>query len=144
MRVLIVDDEKMGRETVEAILERVPDIEIVGMARDGVEAVAMARKLQPDVVTMDIKMPGLGGLEATKRLNALEAHPRVVIVSSSWEEDMLCQALECGAKGYVVKTDVFVDLVPAVRAARVNKKYLSSTVNQWAAKDGGKAKPCGD
>jgi DNA-binding NarL/FixJ family response regulator len=116
VRVLIADDHPLFREGMRGRLDRVSDITVVGEAASGDEAVELARKLEPDVILMDIKMPGLNGIEATREI--LRAYPRVgVLVLTMFEDDdSVFAAMRAGAKGYLLKDSGGEGVVHAIRA----------------------------
>jgi DNA-binding NarL/FixJ family response regulator len=116
VRVLIADDHPLFREGMRGRLDRVTDIEVVGEAASGDEVVEMARKLEPDVILMDIKMPGMNGIEATRKI--LQAIPRVgVLVLTMFEDDdSVYAAMRAGAKGYLLKDSGGEGVVHAIRA----------------------------
>ena len=116
VRVLIADDHPLFREGMRGRLDRVADVEVVGEAASGDEAVELARKLEPDVILMDIKMPGLNGIEATREI--LRASPRVgVLVLTMFEDDdSVFAAMRSGAKGYLLKDSGGEGVVHAIRA----------------------------
>ncbi len=128
IRVLIADDNHLMREGLRALLKRAPDIEIVGEARDGHEAVEMAAQLAPDVITMDIKMPYLDGLGATQQIRAACTPCRVVMVAMAWDKPLVQQALKSGATGYVAKSEAFDEMIPAIRAVHAGDSYFSQTI----------------
>lgn len=129
IRVVIADEEEMVREGFRLLLRRAADIEVVGAARDGHEAVQLAQELYPDVVTMDIGMPRLNGLRATQQITIRRANTRILMVSSGYNEALIAQALQSGASGYVAKRGTFEALVPAIRAVRKGKSYFSASVS---------------
>jgi two-component system nitrate/nitrite response regulator NarL len=114
-RVLVVDDHALIREGLASLLSSQPDIEIVGKAGDGREALRLAQELQPDLVLMDVSMPVMNGLEATQRL--LEALPacKVIMLTESDDEDRLFEAVQNGAMGYIVKNTAIETLIPMLR-----------------------------
>lgn len=104
IRVLIVDDQRLVREEQHLLLQRAKDIEVIGEARDGQEAVCLASQLSPDVITMDIQKPRLDGLQATRDIMKQRQRP-ILIVAGSWNRQLLDTALKVGSKGYVAKPD---------------------------------------
>ncbi len=131
--VLIVDNNPLVREGWRALLERADDIRVVSEGRDGQEAIELANAVDPDIILMDIRMPRMNGLQATKRIVTKEAKARVLIVSMYDEASVLQQALGHGASGFVTKSDSFGELVMAVHAVHNGQKYLSRTVSPLAA-----------
>ena len=117
--VLIVDDEHLFAEALELILASDDRIEVVGRARSGAEAISLARELDPDVVLMDLSMPGLDGFEAIAAIVAGRASCRVVVLSGSANPDDMERAQQAGATSYLTKERIADDLVPRVLAAAV-------------------------
>src|SRR5579885_2660577 len=103
IRILLADDHTVVRDGLRVLLERQPDFEIAGEAADGIEAVRLAEQSNPDVVLMDIAMPLLNGIEATRRIVAKCADTAVVILSMHYDESYIIRALKAGARGYLVK-----------------------------------------
>ena len=132
IRVLLADDQVLVRAGFRALLDAQPDIEVVGEAGDGNEAVQQARELVPDVVLMDIRMPGLDGLEATRALSADErlAPVRIVILTTFDLDEYVFEALRAGASGFLVKDTEPVELIHAVRAAARGDALLSPGVTR--------------
>ena len=121
LRVLLVDDHLLARHRTRQQLEEIPNVQVVGEAVDGFEAVALARTLSPDLVLMDLKMPGLDGLEATRRITAELPDVRVIVLSSFAEESTQRSAIAAGAHGYLVKggsTQSFADAIQQIFASR--------------------------
>ncbi|MFJ5706564.1 MULTISPECIES: response regulator transcription factor [unclassified Streptomyces] len=128
IRVLLVDDHQVVRRGLRTFLEVQDDIEVVGEAADGAEGVARAEELRPDVVLMDVKMPGTDGIEALKRLRALANPAKVLIVTSFTEQRTVVPALRAGASGYVYK-DVDPDaLAGAIRSVHAGHVLLQPEV----------------
>jgi DNA-binding NarL/FixJ family response regulator len=131
VRVLLVDDQALLRAGIATILSTHPDLEVVGEAATGLEAVAKARELDPDVVCMDVQMPDLDGLEATRRIVAEPAlHAAVVMLTTFNREDYLLEALHAGAVGYVLKNSRPEQLVEAVRSAAAGDALLAPEVTR--------------
>lgn len=114
-RVLVVDDDAMVRSGFAAILGAEPDLVVVGEAADGAEALAQARRLTPDVVVLDVRMPRLDGIAATRRLLRLEEPPRVLVVTTFEHDSYVLEALEAGAHGFLLKRAGADQLVHALR-----------------------------
>ncbi|WP_460109317.1 response regulator [Streptomyces sp. YKOK-J1] len=128
IRVLLVDDHQVVRRGLRTFLEVQDDIEVVGEAADGAEGVARAEELRPDVVLMDVKMPGMDGIDALRRLRELDNPVRVLIVTSFTERRTVVPALRAGAAGYVYK-DVDPDaLAGAIRSVHAGHVLLQSEV----------------
>ncbi len=124
IRLLLVDDHAIVREGLRTLLEQEPGLEVVGEAEDGDEAVRRCGELSPDVVLMDLVMPGLGGVEATRRLAALPSPPRVLVLTSVAEESAVRAAIAAGALGYLMKDVSRVELVRAVHEAAAGRPTL--------------------
>jgi two-component system response regulator NreC len=124
IRILLADDHTMFRAGLRALLEAESNIEVVGEAATGDEAVDRARTLRPDVVLMDLSMPGSGGLEATRRIAALELESRVLVLTVHAEEEYLVPVVQAGASGYLTKTSADRDLIEAIRIVARGEVYL--------------------
>lgn len=128
MRLLIVDDCDAMRENLKYLLEKHPDMEVIGEAADGETAVELAREITPDVILMDISIPKLNGIEAARHILKDNAAARVTILSAYSNRSFVMAGLEAGISGYVLKTSVVDDLIPALHAAMANKLFLSSEI----------------
>lgn len=124
IRILLVDDHAIVRAGLRLLLESQPDMEVVGEATDGTEAFRKARELRPDVVVMDIAMPGLSGLEATSQIKAECPDAQVLALTMHQDERYFFQMLHAGASGYVVKGAPPADLIAAVRSVHQGQAYL--------------------
>jgi DNA-binding NarL/FixJ family response regulator len=130
-RVVIADDQALVRGGFRMILEAQPDIEVVGEAADGYQAVDQARKLQPDVVLMDIRMPGLDGIEATRRLLAdASASLRVLMLTTFDLDEYVYQAMRAGASGFLLKSVDPAELAHAVRVVAAGDALLAPTITR--------------
>jgi DNA-binding NarL/FixJ family response regulator len=131
IRVLIADDEAMVRAGFRMILESEDDIEVVGEADDGEHAVAEAKRARPDVVVMDIQMPGLDGVAATREIvSGLDGPPRVLVVTTFDIEEYVYEALRAGAGGFLLKNSPPEDLVRAIRMLAAGDSLLSPSVTR--------------
>lgn len=128
IRVLLADDHKMMRDGLAALLSGLPDFEVVGEASDGQMALDLVRSLSPDVVVMDVEMPKLNGVEATRRLRTESEGVKVVALSSHTDDRHVHHMLEAGACGYVLKIGAHDELLQALRAATRGKTYLSPEI----------------
>jgi len=124
IRVMLADDHKILREALRSVLEHEPDIEVVAEAKDGREAVELARTTSPDLIVMDIGMPGIDGIEATRRILTDNPAVKVVALSTYSDKRIAQQMIEAGAKGYVVKAAGGDELLNAVRAVMAGELYL--------------------
>ena len=133
VRVLIVDDQALVRAGFRTILDSEPGIEVVGEAADGAAAVAVVETLRPDVVCMDVQMPGMDGLEATRRIvsaHAGEGRPSVLVLTTFNREDYLFQALDAGASGFLLKNSTPEQLIEAVQVLARGDALLSPDVTR--------------
>ena len=128
--VLLADDHTIVRQGLRALLETEPDLKVVGEVSDGREAVAAARTLRPDIVVMDIAMPALNGIEATRQIASGPSPPRVIILSMYADVEHLVHALQAGASGYVRKQDADTELVAALRTGTQDQPFLTPTVDR--------------
>lgn len=135
IRVLIVDDHPVVRVGLRALLESEPDMEVVGEAGDGAEAVAQIAALCPDVVTMDISMPGMDGLEATRRAHAACDRTQVLILTVHAQERYLFPVLKAGAAGYVLKSTVDTELIDAIRTVAQGGVFLYPSAQRMVLED---------
>jgi DNA-binding NarL/FixJ family response regulator len=125
IRVLLVDDHAMFREGVRSLLEGEPDLEVVGEVEDGRQAVQTALTLAPDVVLMDITMPQLDGIEATRQIRSQNDTIKVLILTMHDNEDVFFRSISAGASGYVLKRSGGVELMSAIRSTHEGHSYLS-------------------
>jgi DNA-binding NarL/FixJ family response regulator len=128
VRVLLVDDQQIVRQGLATILKYAPGIEVVGQARDGEEAVAQARSLKPDVVFMDLKMPRLGGIPATRQICAELPDTHVIILTTYDADDLVFEGIKAGARGYLLKEATSETLVEAVHGVMQGESLLDPGV----------------
>ncbi len=133
IRVLIVDDHAVVRSGLRVFLDLQPDIEVVGEAADGSEGVAVARRLEPDVVLMDLLMPNMDGITAIGRIKAERPDTEIVTMTSFIEEEKVTAALEAGASGYVLKDAEAEEVAAAIRAAFAGEVHLDPAVARLLA-----------
>jgi len=135
IRILLADDHPVVRRGFQMILAEQSDMEIVGEAGNGREALELAAKLKPDVVVMDVAMPELNGIEATRRMAENAPHARVLALSMHKDSVYVREILRAGARGYLLKDSVAADLVSAVRAIAAGEGYLSPAVSDAVLDD---------
>ncbi len=135
IRILLADDHKIMREGLKALLDDVPDIEVVGMATNGREAVQLAAELRPDVVVMDLNMPEMDGIEATRQLVATDPSTKVLILSMVVDRNCVIECLKAGAKGYLVKDCAAEELQGAIHALAGGESFLCTKIAQVVISD---------
>jgi len=128
IRVLIADDHPVVRDGLRSIMETAPDLTLVGEASDGAEAVRLASELSPDVVLMDLRMPGLGGIEAIEQIKAREPRVEIVILTTYDEDEFIVRGLRAGARGYLLKDTSRDALFKAIRAVHGGELALPQSV----------------
>ncbi|MCX4827920.1 response regulator transcription factor [Streptomyces sp. NBC_00006] len=130
IRVLVADDQMMVREGFSVLLNAMPDFEVVGEAVNGVEAIAKVRELRPDVVLMDIRMPELNGIEATREIVAADAGTKVLVLTTFDLDEYVYQALRAGASGFLLKDASARELADGVRVVASGEALLAPTVTR--------------
>lgn len=130
IRILLADDHTVVRDGLRVLLERQPGFEIAGEAADGIEAVRLAEESLPDVVLMDIAMPLLNGIEATRRIVEKCPKTAVVILSMHYDESYIIRSLKAGARGYLVKDTAKTDLINGIRMVHEGRSFLSPKVSR--------------
>ncbi len=133
VNVLLVDDHAVVRMGFRMLLESASDIKVVGEAESGEQAVKLYMELHPDVVVMDITMPGIGGLEAIERIMAKENHARILVLSAHEDSVHPKRVLNAGAMGYLTKRSAAEELIKAIRTVAGGKRYLEASVAQQMA-----------
>ena len=131
MRVVIADDDAVVVESLRIVLDAQPDIEVVGCGTDGADAVRLAADSAPDIVLLDIQMPGMDGLSAAERILAAPVPPRVVFLTTFSDDEYIARALALGAAGYLIKQDV-AGVAPALRAVMAGRSVLEGEVLERA------------
>src|SRR3954471_5555373 len=132
IRIVLADDHRIVREGFRALLTAQKDFEIVGETGDGLEAIRLVEKQNPDVLLVDLMMPGLGGLEVVRQLALRDLSVRVIVLSMHANEAYVVEALKNGATGYVVKDASSADLARAVREVMAGRRYLSPPLSERA------------
>jgi len=135
IRILLADDHTVVRDGLRALLEKQPDMAVVAEAADGRDSVRLADEQQPDVVVMDIAMPNMNGIEATRRI--LSSHPEtaVVILSMHQDESYVLRSLKAGAKGYLLKDSLRSDVIDAIRSVAQGRSFLTKKVSRILQED---------
>ena len=138
LRVLIVDDHALFRRGLQMVLKQEPDIEVVGEAADGHEAVGKAQELMPDVILMDVRMPKRSGIEATEKIKELLPHVKILMLTISDEEADLYEAIKAGASGYLLKEISIDEVADAVRSvwagqSRISPSMAAKLLTEFAA-----------
>src|ERR687884_1502688 len=128
LRILIADDHPLFRDGMHGLLDAVPDLEVVGEAATGDEAVALAASLQPDIILMDIKMPGLNGIAATREILAAQPQIGVLVVTMYEDDDSVFAAMRAGARGYLLKDADQEDLLRAIQAVNRGEAIFSPAI----------------
>ncbi|MGA8554129.1 MAG: response regulator transcription factor, partial [Candidatus Acidiferrales bacterium] len=135
LRILLADDHIVMRSGLRALLERQPNLEVVGESENGRQTVELASSLKPDVIVMDIGMPILNGIEATKTIVSEQSTIAVIILSMHADESYVMRALKAGARGYLLKDSAPADLLGAIQAVSQNKSFFSPKVSRILAED---------
>ena len=135
LRILLADDHIVMRTGLRALLERQPNLEVVGESENGRETIELVSSLKPDVVVMDVGMPVLNGIEATKTIVTQHPPIAVVILSMHVDESYIMRALKAGARGYLLKDSAPADLMSAIQAVSQNKSFFSPKVSRILAED---------
>jgi two-component system response regulator NreC len=135
IKIILADDHAVMRRGLRLVLEQQKDFEIVGEASDGREAVKLAETVKPDVAVLDITMPNLNGIEATRQINAKQNGVSTIILSMHADESFVLRALKAGARGYLLKESAEADLINAVRIVSEGKSFFSPTVSRMLVED---------
>lgn len=139
VRVLVVDDFEPFRRIVSSMVRERADLQLVGEAADGLEAVEQTQKLLPDLVLLDIALPRLNGIEAARRIRKLAPESKIIFLSQDSSAELAQEALRLGARGYVIKSDAGAELFPAVEAVLEGRKYVSNGLAPHIVTDAAKA-----
>jgi DNA-binding NarL/FixJ family response regulator len=130
VRVLVVDDHEPFRCCVSSILGKQPNLQIIGEAQDGIDAIQRAEALQPDLILLDIGLPGLNGIEVARRIGQTSPASRIIFLTQESSADMVREAFNSGAWGYVIKTQAGRELLIAVETVLQGKQFVSSGLNE--------------
>lgn len=125
IRVLVAEDHERWRRFYFSALQKLPELQIINEAHDGLEAVEIAQQLQPDLILLDIGLPTLNGIEAARQIRQVSPKSKILFISETRSIDIVKEALSTGAGGYVLKSDASGELLPAVRAVLGGKRFIS-------------------
>ena len=134
IRILLVDDHEVARRALRAVINLNPSLEVVAEAADGEEAIQKVKELHPDIVLLDVSLPGISGIQAVPQIRANSPESRIIFVSQHIAVALAKDALRGGAYGYVVKSDAGLDLLSAIEAAHEGRRFVSRTLHTsgWA------------
>jgi DNA-binding NarL/FixJ family response regulator len=135
VRILLADDHNILRDGMRLLLERQPGFAVVGEAADGREIVELAREQQPDVVVMDIAMPNMNGIEATRRIVEKQPRTGIVILSMHYDESYVIRSLKAGARAYLLKDALKTELIAAIRAVAEGRSFFSPKISRILQED---------
>ena len=133
IKIVVVDDHDLVRTGISRMLEDVSGLKVIGQAASGEEALKLAREIEPDVILMDVKMPGIGGLEATRKLQRTNPDINVIAVTVCEEEPFPSKLLQAGASGYLTKGAALDEMVKAIRVVQSGQRYISPEIAQQLA-----------
>ncbi len=143
IRILIADDHPLFRDGLRALLESVPDMQVIGEVATGNEVIAQAQALQPDVILMDIKMPGLNGIEATRRILLASPHIRILVITMFEDDESVFAAIRAGARGYLLKGAVQEETLRAIRAVASGEAIFGPAIAERLMHYFGSTRPMG-
>jgi DNA-binding NarL/FixJ family response regulator len=126
IRVLLVDDHEVFRRFVFSMLEGAVNFQVVGEAADGLLAVQLAKALQPDVILLDISLPGINGLDAARQIGEVAGNARVIFLTQETSPEVVQEAFDLGAWGYIIKAQAGSELLPAMEAVSLGERFLNS------------------
>ncbi len=135
IRILLADDHTVVRDGLRALVEKQPDMSVIGEAADGRDTIRLAEEQSPDVVIMDIAMPNMNGIEATRRIIASKPQTAVLILSMHQDESYVLRSLKAGARGYLLKDSVRSDVIEAIRAVVQGRSFLTRKVSRILQED---------
>lgn len=135
IRILLADDHTVVRDGLRALVEKQPDMAVVGEAADGRDTIRLAEEQAPDVIIMDIAMPNMNGIEATRRITTSNPRTAVLILSMHQDESYVLRSLKAGAKGYLLKESVRSDIIEAIRAVVHGRSFLTRKVSRILQED---------
>ena len=131
VQILVVDDSLPWQRFVQSHLEAAPGLKVITVAADGSEGVQKANEIQPDVVLMDVSLPGMNGIEATRQIRKISPDSKILFLSMLDELNVIQAAFEAGGSGYVLKWDAGRDLIPAIGAILLGQRFVSYSLTGW-------------
>jgi len=131
VRVLVVDDVELWRTFVRIHLEKEPNLHVISVAADGLDAVRKAEELRPDLIVLDISLPGLNGLEVARQIRALAATSTILFLSGESDPDVVRHAFSAGGLGYVLKSDAARDLIAGIESVLLGRRFVSSSLRDF-------------
>ncbi len=135
IKILLADDHKLFRQGLRTLLEKQSDMTVIGEANNGILTVELSEKLSPDVIIMDVSMPGMNGIEATRKIISHNSGSRIIALSMHADKRFITEMLKNGAYGYLLKDSAFEELSLAIRTVMRNQTYLSSAITDIVIKD---------
>ncbi len=135
MKILIADDHSIVREGLKSLIDKQKSMQIVGEAEDGQMAIDLTRELSPDLVIMDVSMPNLNGIEATREILLNKPETKIIILSMYTDKHIVKESLEAGAKGYILKSNLLEELLQAIKTVKANERYLSPRITGIVIED---------
>ena len=135
VKILLADDHKIMREGLKALLEKTPGLNVIAEAENGLETLELARELRPDIIIMDVAMPDMNGIEATRAVLCETEDTRVIALSMHSDHRFVTEMLKAGASGYLLKQSAFEELASAIKAVMDGKTFLSSSILDVVVKD---------
>jgi DNA-binding NarL/FixJ family response regulator len=127
VRILVVDDFEMFRQFVVELLGKRPELQVVGQASDGLEAIQKAVELRPDLILLDIRLPNLNGIEVARQMRSLVPESKIIFLTQESSADVVQKAFSVGARGYVTKNMLLADLLAGVEAVLLGRKFVSNS-----------------
>jgi DNA-binding NarL/FixJ family response regulator len=131
VRVLVVDDVELWRTFVRVHLEQEPNLRVIGVAADGLDAVRKAEELRPDLILLDLSLPGLNGLEVARQIRAVADGSAILFLSGESDPDVVRHALGAGGRGYVLKADAARDLIAGIECVLLGRRFVSSSLRDF-------------
>lgn len=135
-RILVVDDFLSWQRCLLIHFEAEPDFKIIATAADGLDATQKAKELQPDVILMDLSMPGMNGIAATRQIRTISPGSKILFLTEQRGTELIQAAFDVGGSGYVLKSDTHADLIPGIRAVLLGQQFVSQSLRGWLESPG--------